>query len=278
MTATFKARAKINWALDITGRRADGYHLLSMVMQSIDLHDDLLIEPADALDLTVDGEPAGEDNLVMRAARALNAHTGENRGARMALVKRIPAQAGLGGGSADCAAALVALNELWGLGLSRAELLQIGEKLGADVPFCLTGGLARVSGIGEVIEPVANAPAVPLVLVRPGGGLSTGAVFRLYDGGGFPPAAFDAAALTNALVKRDLRAVDALHANALTAPAISLLPEIGDAIRRLRELGASAAFMTGSGSTAVGAFEDDAAARRAAEALPGAILAHTLPA
>ena len=278
MTITRRAYAKINWALDITGRRADGYHLLNMVMQTIDLHDDLLITPADGLALTVDGEPAGEDNLVLMAVRALLNHTGENRGARMALAKRIPAQAGLGGGSADCAAALTALNELWGLGLSHAELLQIGEKLGADVPFCLTGGLARVSGIGEVIEPVANAPEIPLVLVRPGGGLSTAAVFRLYDGGGFPPSAFDAPALTSALVKRDLRAVDALHANALTAPAISLLPGIGVAIQRLRELGASAAFMTGSGSTAVGAFEDEAAARRAAEALPGAIFAHTLPA
>lgn len=278
MTTTFRAHAKINWALDITGRRADGYHLLNMVMQTVDLHDDLSIEPADGLALTVDGEPAGEDNLVMRAARALLSHTGESRGARMALTKRVPAQAGLGGGSADCAAALTALNDLWGLGLGRAELLQIGERLGADVPFCLTGGLARVSGIGEAIEPVAHAPRIPLVLVRPGGGLSTAAVFRLYDGGGFPEARFDAAALTDALARRDLRAVDALHANALTAPAISLLPGIDAAIQRLRELGASAAFMTGSGSTAVGAFEDEAAARRAADAIPGAIFTHTLPA
>lgn len=277
MSITCKAHAKINWALDITGRRADGYHLLDMVMQSIDLHDDLLIEPAEALTLTVDGEPAGEDNLVLKAARALLVHTGKTRGARMALIKRIPAQAGMGGGSADCAAALTALNALWELDLSRAELLQIGERLGADVPFCLTGGLARVSGVGEIIEPVKDAPQIPLVLVRPGGGLSTAAVFGLWDGGGFPPAAFDAEALTDALVRRDLSAVNDLHANALTAPAISLLPGIGRTIQRLRDHGASAAFMTGSGSTAVGAFDDMPAATRAAAAIPGAVLTHTQP-
>ena len=278
MLCTCKAYAKINWALDITGRREDGYHLLNMVMQRVDLCDDLAIEPAEGLALTVDGEPAGEDNLVMKAARALLEDTGSAHGARMALTKRIPAQAGLGGGSADCAAALVALNDLWALGLSRSALLRIGERLGADVPFCLTGGLARVSGIGEVIEPVPGAPEIPLVLVRPGGGLSTAAVFRLWDGGGYPSARFDAAALADALLRRDLRAVNALHANALTAPAIELLPGIGCAIERLRDLGAAAAFMTGSGSTAVGAFDSEIAARRAADAIPGAILTRTLSA
>ena len=275
---TYRAHAKINWALNITGRRPDGYHLLDMLMQGIELCDELRLEAAEGLSLRVNGEPAGEENLVLKAARALNRRTGRALGARLALTKRVPERAGLGGGSADCAAALRGLNALWDLGLSERELLDIGETLGADVPFCLTGGLARVSGIGEVIEPVAHAPRIPLVLVRPGGGLSTAAVFRLYDGGGFPEARFNAAALTDALARRDLRAVDALHANALTAPAISLLPGIGAAIQRLRELGASAAFMTGSGSTAVGAFEDDAAARRAAEAIPGAIFTHTLPA
>ena len=270
-----RAYAKINWALNITGRRADGYHLLDMVMQSIDLYDDLALEAADDLSLTVDGVPAGEENLVMRAARALNRRAGVNRGARMALTKRIPARAGLGGGSADCAAALVALNGLWGLDLSGGELRDVGLSLGADVPFCLTGALAVVRGIGEDIRPVPGAPEIPLVLAVPGGGLSTGAVFSLWDAGGFPPVTLDADALADAVAKRDLAAIRRLNANALTAPAVSLLPEVGEALDKLRRLGAAAALMTGSGSGVVGAFESDAAARRAAQAMDGAILTRT---
>ena len=116
MTYSYIAPAKINWALNITGRRADGYHLLDMLMQAIALHDTLEIEPAEGLSLTVDGAPAGEENLVLRAAMALNRRCGTQRGARMTLTKRIPARAGLGGGNADCAAALRALNELWEIG------------------------------------------------------------------------------------------------------------------------------------------------------------------
>ncbi|MBR1820476.1 MAG: 4-(cytidine 5'-diphospho)-2-C-methyl-D-erythritol kinase [Clostridia bacterium] len=273
---TLSAYAKINWALNITGRREDGYHLLDMLMQTIDLRDDLAVEPADGLSLTVNGAPAGEENLILRAANALNRYAGSANGARLSLTKRIPAQAGLGGGSADCALALRALNGLWSLGLSNEELLRLGERLGADVPFCLTGGLARVSGIGEHIAAVANAPEIPLVLVTPGGGLSTAEVFSLWDGGGWPTVELDTRALAAAVVRRDLAEVDRLCANALTAPALSLMPEIGELLERLRALGAGAAFMTGSGSTVVGAFADIAAARAAAERLPGAILTKTL--
>ncbi len=275
MSFDFIAHAKINWSLNITGLRADGYHLLDMLMQTIDLHDTLEIEPAVGLSLTVDDTPAGEENLVLRAAMALNRHAGTRRGARMALIKRIPARAGLGGGSADCATALRALNGLWGLGLSEVELLEIGLSLGADVPFCLTGGLARVRGIGEDILPVPQAPSIPLVLVVPGGGLSTGAVFSLWDRGGYPEVRLDNAALAGAVTAGRLDEVDRLCANALTSPAVSLMPEIGSLIERMRALGAGAAFMTGSGSAVVGAFADDDAARCAARSLPGALLART---
>ena len=254
MIYTFAAPAKINWALNIVGRRADGYHLLDMLMQSIELADTLRVEAAEGLSLWVDGEPAGEENLVMRAALALNR----------------------AGGSGDCAAALRALNGLWELNLPREALMEIGLSLGADVPFCLTGGLARVRGIGETVEPLANAPRVPLVLLVPGGGLSTGAVFSLWDAGGFPDVALDAPALADALVRRDLAATDRLCANALTAPALSLLPEIGAAMDGLRASGANAVFMTGSGSAVVGAFQTVEVARRAAGELPGAILTQTL--
>ena len=278
---TVHAHAKINWALNITGRRDDGYHRLDMLMQSIALADELTVAESGRMTLTVNGEtpPDARDNLVVHAARALNRYTGLHYRADMALTKRIPARAGLGGGSADCAAALTALSDEWGLGLSGSDdLREIGLSLGADVPFCLTGGLARVSGIGEVIEPVPGAPEIPLVLVTPGGGLSTGAVFALWDRGGWPEVELDTTALADAVCRRDLPAVDRLCANALTAPAVSLMPEIGATIERMRALGAGAAFMTGSGSTVVGAFADPAAARDAARQIPGAILTRTLAA
>ena len=276
MTYSYIAHAKINWALNITGRRADGYHLLDMLMQTIALHDTLEIEPAEGLSLTVNGAPAGEENLGLRAAKALNRRAGTGHGARLALSKRIPARAGLGGGSADCATALRALNSLWKLGLSNETLLQIGLGLGADVPFCLTGALAVVRGIGEDITPVPNAQEIPLVIVVPGGGLSTGEVFSLWDRGGFPDVALDTGALAKAVAARRLSDIDRLNANALTAPAVSLMPEIGQLIGRMRALGAGAAFMTGSGSAVVGAFDDPEAAAAAAQKLPGAILTNTL--
>ena len=276
MRCEFPAYAKINWSLNITGRRVDGYHLLDMLMQSIDLSDALEIEPAGGLSLAVDGVPAGEENLVLRAAMALNRRCGTQRGARMALTKRIPARAGLGGGSADCAAALRALNELWSLGLSREALLEIGLTLGADVPFCLTEGLAVVRGIGEAITPVPGAPRIPLVLVVPGGGLSTGAVFSLWDEGHFPDVVLDTDALAKAVAARRFSDIDRLNANALTAPAVLLLPEIGQLIGHMRALGAATAFMTGSGSAVVGAFEDPEAAAAAAREMPGAILTKSL--
>ena len=274
-----QAHAKINWALNITGRRDDGYHLLDMVMQSIALCDDLTLTRAEGLTLSVNGVPQADGrNLVLRAALALRERTGCRDGAALALTKRVPEQAGLGGGSADCAAALAGLNALWGLGLAPAELSEIGLGLGADVPFCLSGGLARVRGIGETIDRADAAPNLPLVLARPEGkGLSTGEVFGLWDRGGFPEVNLDGAALIDAVSLGDLAAIDRLCANALTAPAISLLPAIGETLDTLRGLGAAVAFMTGSGSTVVGVFEDPARATAAARRVPGAIVTHTLP-
>lgn len=185
MAFTVLARAKINWSLNILGVRPNGYHELDMLMQPISLADELVFEPADALSLTVGGAPGDENDLVLKAARALaelaRQHGMKTSGARICLTKRIPSRAGLGGGSADCAETLKALNRLWNLNFPMETLLELGAKLGADVPFCLTGGLARVLGIGERIEPLSNPPRCALVLITPGGGLSTPEVFRAYD-------------------------------------------------------------------------------------------------
>lgn len=320
MAFTVLARAKINWSLNILGVRPNGYHELDMLMQQISLSDELVFEPADALSLTVGGAPGDESDLVLKAARALaelaRQRGMETSGARICLTKRIPSRAGLGGGSADCAETLKALNRLWNLNFPMETLLELGAKLGADVPFCLTGGLARVSGVGERIEPLRNPPHCALVLITPGGGLSTPEVFRAYDemvkqgedfGGKHAenavkyspenptsgscmaehspeaPARGNCAAtehsplrLAEVLLAGDYALAERLSFNALEAPAIRLLPEIGKWINRFRELGARYVRMTGSGSTVFGVFDSLETARAIASQIPGAIVVETI--
>ena len=271
-----RAYAKINWSLNILGVRPDGYHELDMLMQSIGLYDELEFRLSSALTVTMDGEPADERNLVTRAALALRSETGTENGAQIRLTKHIPARAGLGGGSADCAAALLALNDLWGLHLPIETLYRLALGLGADVPFCLFGGMKLVRGIGEKLTPVPEAPLFHAALVTPGGGLSTGPVFRGWDEGGYGIPEIDMKALADALKRRDLKAAQALSFNALEAPAARLMPEIGDIMERFRSLGAPFTRMTGSGSTVFAAFDAESEAKKAAEKVPGAVYAPIL--
>lgn len=275
---TVKAHAKLNWSLDILGTRPNGYHELDMLMQHIELSDELTFENARWTMLTIDGQPlpVGGRNLIVRAANALNDYMGTRRGARIQLKKRIPVRAGLGGGSADCAATLIALNRLWKLRLTTDKLCEIGAKLGADVPFCIRGGLCRVSGIGEIIEPMPCGPRIPMVLLHPGGGLSTQAVFGRFDADRYPTLHVDTPAVARAVQAGDIAAYDACSGNALEAPAISLMAEVRTAMEQLRAAGAGAVRMSGSGSAVFGLFETDAQAQQAAEKLPGAILTASL--
>ena len=257
---TAHANAKINWSLSIRGRRPDGYHLLDMLMQSISLHDTLTFEPDDALTLSVDGKEGwDEQNLVCRAASLLQEAGGVRRGARITLTKRIPAMAGLGGGSADGAAALIALNELWQLCWPSERLLALGLTLGADLPFCLTGGLRRVRGIGERLDVLTPPPSPGLILIMPDGGLSTGAVFHRWDDAPAPqPTDNDAAA--RALCAGDYALLDALAFNDLAAPAQALSSAVGAALHDMAACGARFARMSGSGSCCFGVFDDPDAA------------------
>ena len=172
------APAKLNLFLHIVGRRDDGYHLLESVFMLIDwcdtLHFDLRADGAISReDLTT---PLPADDLIVRAARALQTLSGTSHGAHIGIAKHIPEQAGLGGGSSDAASTLLALNRLWGLRLSMAQLQQVGLQLGADVPFFLNGHNAWVSGIGERMSPITLPPA-RFVVVKPGDGLQTGRIF-----------------------------------------------------------------------------------------------------
>ena len=264
-----RAYAKINWSLDTVGMREDGYHLLDMVMQSVSLHDTLSIEPAGSLSLRVDGPmraPAGPDNLALRAAEALRQHAGISQGAAISLRKRIPSGAGLGGGSSDAAAVLRGLNSLWRLDYPLDTLCAIGLELGADIPYCLHGTLCRVEGIGESITPLSQGRIWHLVILQPCRGLSTRQVFTAL---GEAPALRrpDTPGVIAALQNGAFSQLPAVMGNTLQEISVPLRPQIRQAVTALREHGARAAQMTGSGSAVFGVFSSAAAARTAWEAL-----------
>ena len=184
------AYAKINLSLDILGRMDNGYHIVKMVMQTIDLSDELIFETRDidcpaSMEITLvsdNGEiPAGEDNLIVRAVRRMEAKYSIRKDLKITLKKRIPVAAGLAGGSTDAAAALRAVRDLFVPEVSDEELQKIGVTLGADIPYCITGGTQLSEGIGEVLTVLPDAPQCGLVIVKPPVGVSTGEVYKRYD-------------------------------------------------------------------------------------------------
>ncbi len=263
------ARAKINWTLDIVGQRADGYHLMDMLMQPVTLYDEILLTQAEKITLTTGGTPllpADEKHLAFRAALALKQHSGYAGGAAIHVEKHIPVGAGMGGGSADAAGVLIGLNRLWGLNLPPAELEAIGLTLGADVPFCIRGGLTRTTGIGEVMQPLSCGRCWPLVVVQPCEGLSTKEIFTAYHEG-IVDARPDNNAASLALEQGDGIALSAAMANVMQPISAARRAGIAKAIQAVREIGAFAAQMTGSGSAVFGAFEDEATADTAFQAI-----------
>ncbi|GHU72311.1 4-diphosphocytidyl-2-C-methyl-D-erythritol kinase [Clostridia bacterium] len=255
-----KARGKINWTLDIVGIREDGYHLLDSLMQSVELYDMLAFERADELTLQVKGPmrvTADEGNLVLRAMRLLTTRLNITEGCQITLTKRIPIGAGMGGGSADAAATLAGLNRFWRLSLKESELMSLALELGADVPFCLTGGLQRAKGIGEQLERLpVNRPAY-LVIVQPCWGLPTPEMYQNYDAdtkGLPPPHRPDNDRAVYAARAGMLPRMCSAMGNVLQSVAIQKRPEIAQAIQALEHFGAIRAQMTGSGSAVFGVF------------------------
>jgi 4-diphosphocytidyl-2-C-methyl-D-erythritol kinase len=264
------APAKVNLHLHVTGRRADGYHLIDSWMAFTAAGDRLFVAPARGLRLAIEGPfagglSAGEDNLVMRAARALAERTGTRAGAAIRLVKNLPVASGIGGGSADAAAALRTLVRLWRLAPTvLADPAWTAARLGADLPACLVAASARVSGIGEVVEAGPALPPCGVVLVNPGVAVATAQVFARRDGAFSPPAA-RAGAAANA---RRLAQALAASRNDLAPAAMSIAPQIADALAALaRAPGCRLARLSGSGATCFGLFDHVAAAAAAARAL-----------
>lgn len=253
---TVPAPAKLNLSLDIVGVREDGYHLLHMIMQTIDLCDQIVLERADEISLTCNLPelPCDERNLAVRAAHAFFERTGLPGGVRMTLDKNIPHGAGMGGGSADAAAVLKGLNELCGTDLSQQELCEIGLRLGADVPFCIVGGTQLAEGVGERLTPLPPLPDCFLLVAKPEQGVSTPEAYRAYDRltDVLHP---DTAELTGLLSRGDLSGFCARMENVLE-PAVPL-PEIQQIRAEMLAAGALGSRMTGSGSAVFGVFTQE---------------------
>ena len=251
------APAKLNLFLHITGRRADGYHLLQSVFMLIDWCDILHVELRSDGQLTREDltTPLPPDDLVLRAAKALQAFSGTTQGAHIGIAKQVPAQAGMGGGSSDAATCLLALNRLWGLDLPRSKLEQIGLTLGADVPFFLRGRNAWIEGIGEQITPIELPPA-RFAVVKPTEGLDTRLIFAAPDLQRATPAAIISGFAAHAGQDGgEIKSLD-FGRNDLQPVAERLCPAVTDAIAWLGHHGLQAR-MTGSGSSVFAAMMHD---------------------
>ena len=257
---TERAYAKINLTLGVLYKRTDGYHALDSVMQTIDLYDSVTIERANDIVVTSTGMLLPYDNTIRRAAERDRSLSG--RGAQIRVVKRIPAEAGLGGGSADAAATLKGLQKLYGE-VDEKTLFEIGASVGADVPFCMRGGTQRAKGIGDVLTPIRGMQ-LHLIVAKPKEGVSTKKLFSLLK---LPRTMPDTTACMRALGEGNLDALCPLLFNALEEPAVELVPEIGRVKTALLNAGARAASMTGSGSAVFGVFGSQEEAEAALPAL-----------
>lgn len=274
---TESARAKVNLTLHVTGQREDGYHLLHSLVVFPDIFDRLTFEAADEISLALEGPRAGDlatdmkeldlkSNLVLCAAKDLQQAFGVTQGARIVLEKNLPTAAGIGGGSADAAAALRGLLKLWSLQPDEVKLVDIALGLGADVPVCLASCSALMSGIGEVVQPVQDLVPHWLVLANCGRPVPTGSVFRDLDISAGSEASHQAPEGLSSF--SGLTEYLGSARNDLQKPAIALEPEIQQCLDALRACDQIAlARMSGSGATCFGLFEQEADARAARHAL-----------
>ena len=272
--------AKINLALDVTGRLDNGYHLVKMIMESISLSDTLTYtcSSESGIRLTCDLSgistgtevlelSSGEDNLIVRAARALLNAAGVDEsqiGLDIALVKNIPMAAGMAGGSADAAATLRAINRLYDCGMSIDELCAIGVKLGADIPYCIRGGSYLSEGIGEVLTAIAMPPKAHILVIKPNIDVSTKYVYEHLDTEGVETHP-DVDGMVEALAKGDLIGITDRLGNVLRDVTVGKYPIVLELEEFMKEHGAMNALMSGSGPTVFGIYDDELRCRQAME-------------
>ena len=260
-----KAPAKVNYRLDVLRRRADGYHDLRMIMQRIDICDDIIIKLKDTPGIEVScgkqGVPDGPDNIAWQAANALLQRSALNVGIEISIMKNIPVAAGLGGGSSDAAAVLMGVNELLDLRLNDDQLMEIGGKLGADVPFFIFKSCALAEGVGDRLTRVAAIPDVWLVLVNPNIHVSTAWVYKNLQ------LTTNRDANIIPLLYNSIEDICSVLGNDLESVTIRSFPIIGEIKQRLLAAGARGSLMSGSGPTVFGLFEDETRARQAAHEL-----------
>ncbi len=267
---TRKAYAKINLGLDVLRRRPDGYHEVKMIMQTVDIFDTLTFKAKSEEGVTLNTDNSelsvGDDNLICRAAGLIMAKNGVNKGVEITLKKRIPIAAGMAGGSADAAATLLGLNELFGLGCSLEELQETGVKLGADIPYCLMGGTALSEGIGEILSKLPSPPQCSLAVAKPDINVSTKFVYenlRLENLSAHP----DIDGMIEAIRGGNIQGVADRLGNVLETVTIKEYPIIDEIKKLMINSGAINALMSGSGPTVFGIFPDEWTAGAAAREL-----------
>lgn len=265
-----KTPAKINLTLDVTGKLENGYHTLSMIMQSIDVCDELSFEKtADetilfSMNKDLPDKIPAEKNLVYKAAKLMKDTFKIDGGFKIHLTKNIPAAAGLAGGSSDCAATLIGINELCGLGLDIKKLCEIGVKLGADVPFCIRKGTMLAEGIGEILTPLTPLTGIPVLLIKPNISISTPYVYKhlKLNKLDYHP---DNKAVISYIKDNNIKKIAASLSNVLETVTIPENPIIAELKRYLTESGAIGSLMSGSGPTTFGIFENMETAKKAYE-------------
>ncbi|MDD9207637.1 4-(cytidine 5'-diphospho)-2-C-methyl-D-erythritol kinase [Georgenia sp. 10Sc9-8] len=274
-----RAPGKINLSLRAGPPDTEGYHPLATVFQAVSLYEDVVAHPGQGVSVQINGRgadlPTDTTNLAVRAAGLLRSSTGTEDGVRLELTKAVPVAGGMAGGSADAAATLLACDQLWGTGRTREELVALAARLGADVPFALTGMTAVGTGRGDVVTPAMSRGTYHWVLALQDEGLSTPEVFRALDEGagpGRPQPEVDEDLLA-ALVGGDATALAPHLGNDLQEPALDLRPELGDVLAACHRAGALAALVSGSGPTVVALALDGPHARSVAEVVRAAEVA-----
>ena len=266
---SLKARAKINLNLDIVGRRGDGYHLLNMIMQQIDLYDVVSVKKTlDGISINTDCSSIsnGKDNIAYKAAYEMMKTFNEIKGVEINIEKRIPIAAGLAGGSSDGASVILGLNEIYDLNLSKKELIDIGLKVGADVPFCLIGGCAAVSGIGEIVEPISGLVDKWILLSKPPINVSTKDAYLSFDLKDMREN-FDFQEIIKIVENQKLEKFLDVMNNSLESVTINKYSVVAELKNKFKELYSDFFMMSGSGPTVFGIYENYDAAFKGYKAI-----------